>query len=225
MRPFDTGLAKPQRTLIRDSIVSRLGALLKTANPAGYIPAFGIRALPRSLRGPGDEEGFGALATELQQTAPCIALVLGRLDYEAVSIDATENSGKLEVIVYIVSRNARGVVEGRLFGDAVAGMSSTAEPGIFTMLEHVRELLIGQKLGVTGVGIMRPTFEDELATFADVTIWEQRYELEVDVDINPQRGITKKLLEIETRNKLDGIPDGHAHDPLITTVTTLDPEP
>lgn len=227
---FDTGLDKPQRTKIRDAIIARLAPLKKSANPALYVSANGIKTLPRPFRGAGDDEGREMLAQELQGMAPGIAIALGRTSFEARGTSAVESGGELEIAIYVVSAHLKGLVEGRLYGDAIAAAANTNDPGLFTMLEHVRELLLGQELAIDGVGPLRPQEEDEVATFADFTVWEQRYLVDVDIEINPQRGITQLLESIQVNTQLDGIDDddtgsaGQLLKPLITTVANLPPE-
>ncbi len=223
MHTYDTGLAKPQRTLVCEKLVEKLAPLKKTAVPAMYIADLGIKVLPRMLRGEGDEKGFSMLANAFNGQAPAIAIAVGRLQGEGSGTDSTEAQGDLDLALYVASTNQRGLVEGRLLGDIVASMSNAQDPGIFTMLEHARQLVMGQSLGLAGVGVLRFRDEDEVGTFDDYTVWEQRYTVELDLTVNPFRAVTKMLLEIETRNKLDGIPDGHALDPLITTITTIPP--
>lgn len=221
---FDTGLAVPQRTAIRDAIVARLAPLKKTAIPSAYIAANGVKTIPRPLRGEGDEDGLAMIANALNNQAPAILIAVGKLTYEKGGSEAIEARGELDVVVYVASGHQRSHDAGRLFGDAFASASNSNDPGIFTMLEHVRERLLGQSLGVAGVDVLRAVDEDEIFTGDDATIWEQRYTLDVDVKINPFRGITQVVTEIQGLHKLKpDIPDGHALDPLITTLADLEP--
>ncbi|MDQ3295076.1 MAG: hypothetical protein M3619_00640 [Myxococcota bacterium] len=221
---YDTGLAIPQRTAIRDAILAKLAPLKKTAVPAAYVAANGIKTLPRPLRGAGDDDGMTMLANAMQGQAPAIAVALGRLTYEGGGTSSTEVGAELEVVLYVASAHQRSPDAGRLFGDVLASASNSNDPGIFTMLEHVRERVLGQSLGVAGVGVLVPAEEDEVYTGDDATIWEQRYTLSLDVPINPFRAVTQLLTSIQGEHELDEIADGHALDPLVTTIATIPPE-
>lgn len=220
---FDTGLDKPQRTKIRDAIIARLAPLKRAANPALYIPANGIKTVSRPFRGAGDVEMRGELAKTFQGLSPAIAIGIGRAAFGARGVSAIEAEATIEIGIYVASSHSRDIVEGRLYGDATAAAANTNDPGLFVLLEHVRQLLLGQELDIEGVGPLRPVEEDEVATFDDLTIWEQRYEVAVDVEINPFRAITQTVTEIEGRHSLSDIPDGHALDPLVTTLADLEP--
>jgi hypothetical protein len=221
---YDTGLLVSQRAAIRDALIARLAPLKKTAAVPGYIPANGIKTLPRPLRGQGDEDGLGMLAEVLKHQAPAIVIALGRLSYESGGGEAIEARAELEIAIYIASGHQHALDAGRLYGGALAAASNTNDPGIFTMLEHVRERVLGQSLGIVGVDVPRAVEEDEVFTGDDATIWEQRYTLALDVQINPFRAITQTVTEIEGLHKLKpDIPDGHTHDPLVTTLADLEP--
>lgn len=220
---FDTGLAKPQRTLIREAIIAKLAPLLTTANPARYVAA--IKPLPRALRGEGDGDGFAMLKYEVAGKAPCILVAVGRKRYDS-SVNPLEARGELEVAIYLVSSHARGIVSGRLAIDAVATADLTKDPGIEVMLEHVEELLLGQPLGIAGVDMLRPTDEDEVVTFEDFTAWELRFVVAVERVINPNRDETELVTSIEGKHEESGTAavDGDIDIAPLVTLSNLDPE-
>jgi hypothetical protein len=223
---FDSGLEKPQRTLIRAAIADRLGALLTSANPPRYVTA--IRFLPRIVRGEGDSEGLAMLIEVSRGKAPAIFIALGRRRPLDEMTDPLELRAELEVAIYLVSAHARDLVDGRLAGDGISTVNLTADPGIEVMLEHVEERLQGQLLGIAGTKEMRETDEDEVLTLAEYTIWEQRYRIEVERVIDPNRDETILVTSIEGRHREDGtadVPDDSVpqYTP-ITTVANLAPE-
>ena len=225
---YDTGLALPQRTTIRNAVIARLAALKTTATPARYV--FDVKPLARRFRGEGDEDGMNLLIETFQGSAPAIAVALGRKVYEATDGDAYLSRATLELAVYAVSKHSRGTVEGRLATDVTGDASVTADPGLEAMLEHIEELLLGQAIGVDGVSELRPVSEDEVITAADGSIWEQVYELHVERQINPSRANTTLITSIEGDHRLDGIADTNPNsnadlNPLVTTVTDLPVEP
>jgi hypothetical protein len=219
---FDTGLAKPMRTLIRDALVAQLAPLLKSATPAKYLRA--ITTIARPYRGQGDEEGLGMIANALLGRAPAVAIALGRLPTERAGSLPTEMKGDLDVVLYVVSEHGRDLEEGRLYGDAIATGDDTADPGIWTMLEHVRERVAGQSLGIAGVDEPIHDLEDEALTAANATVWEQRYTIGVSIVLNPARDNDQMLLEIEGHHQVEGSEDGPPDlDPLITLAELEEP--
>lgn len=201
---FDSGMYRPLRSVIRHALIERLGStptgngrpLLKASG--GYVAKIG--ALPRPLKGESDDE-LALLWIALQGATPALAVALGRMDLSP--IDGNESFvGELEVAVYALSRNLRAFVDGRLSPDVVAGGDPTADPGIETMLEHVRELLCGQELDLVGVHELRPKSEDEVVTDGEGSLWEQRFTVVVEASVNPQRASSDPVTAIESQDGL-----------------------
>ncbi len=214
---YDTGLMAPQRTLIRAAIASRLAPLLK-AN-GGFLAR--IAAMPRPLRSR-DEDEIGLLVNQLSGVTPAVLIALGRLPLQSTNTDGREWSGELEIVLYAVSSSARSFVDGRLASDGVAAADPTADPGIEAMLEQIRQLLLGQDLGVNTTSEFRGHAEDELYTFSDITIWEQHYTMQLEIEINPNRAITEIATEVLVDNDLDG---ADPVNPLVETITQLEAPP
>jgi hypothetical protein len=114
-------------------------------------------------------------------------------------------------------------VDGRLFVDVAAAVDDTKDPGVFAILEHVTERLQGADLGVEGIHAPSKIGDDVIVTFDDVTIWGQTYHVEVSRSINPDRDATTVMTSIEAQHMGDGIPDATSLDPMVDTVTPLDP--
>lgn len=214
---FDTALGLPQRTTIRRGVIDRLSELLK---PGGYVAT--IIPIPRLLRGEGDEDGEGMVLRATQGQSPAIAVALGRKTYEATDGESELCQGELVLGVYFVSEHNTDVVEGRLEMDVVGAGDATADPGLEALMEHVEELLLGQELNIRGVSEIRPVQEDEVATFADATIWEQTYSIKVMRDIVPSRKSTRFMTSIQGDHKLDGIDSPGPMSPLVRTVAELE---
>lgn len=219
---FDSGLYRPQRSVIRQALVDRLGStltgkgkpLLKSAG--GYLAKIGM--LPRPLKGESDDE-LAFIWVALQGAAPSLCVALGSMPMSP--IDGNEEYlGELEIAVYSLSKNLRSLVDGRMSPDAVASGDPTADPGVETMLEHVREILCGQEIGIIGVHEIRPKSEDEVVTDGEGTLWEQRYTVLVEVSVNPQRANSDLVTSIEAQHDLDGLAD--SDQPFIFTVSELE---
>lgn len=212
---YDTGLGAPQRTLIRNALVERLQPLLR-AN-GGFLRKIGT--LPWTIRSKSDDD-IGWLVQAIDSQTPAIIVALGRRDFESIGTFGLEWNGPIEVVVYCASSNARSVVDGRLAGDAAAAIDPTADPGIEAMLEiAMRQIILGQDLDIPTTHEFRAASEEEVYTFMEYTLWEQRYTVEVQVDINPDRAVTTQVGEIDVANNLDT--DG-ATDLTVETLTTLE---
>jgi hypothetical protein len=104
--------------------------------------------------------------------------------------------------------------------DVVAAGDPTADPGVETMMEHVREILCGQELDVIGVHEIRPKTEDEVVTDGDGSLWEQRFSVAVETSVNPQRANSDLVTSIEAQHNLDGLAD--SDQPLVDTISQLE---
>lgn len=211
---FDTGLAAPQRTLIRDAVVALLAGL-DVAN-GGYlrriVPWGGV------VRGYTDEAGIGELWNALSGASPAIAVAVGDRVSNPAGAGAFNFKGDLELVIYHYNTNARSLTLGRTKADArgAAAVPNLAgalpDPGLEVAMEHAEELVLGQLVGAAevvnvvgertrrtpSIGRIRPTREEELVTMAEGTLWAQRYAVEVQRTINPKRGVTQMLEELRT---------------------------
>lgn len=219
MIKFDTGLSRSTRELIVGAIASKLAELRR---PTKYLVA--IVSVPCTPAGKQDEEFLAELFRAVDGRVPCIAIATGDAKSSPDSEDALEMTDTIEVGVYAVSGNQRGVVDGRLFVDVQAASDDTKDPGVFAMLQHVTERLQGADLGLEGVKVPIKSDEHAIVTFDDATVWGQTYSVDVCLSINPDRAATTVMTSIEARHKGTGIPDATALDPLVVTVTPLDPE-
>lgn len=219
---FDTGLHRPQRSAIRQAIIDRLGStptgngkpLLKSAG--GYLVK--IAPLPRPLKGDSEEE-LAFIWIALQGSTPSLCVALGGMKISP--IDGNEDhQGEIEVAVYSLSRNLRSFVDGRMSPDVVATADPTADPGVETMMEHVREILAGQSVDLIGVQDLRPKSEDEVCTDGDGTLWEQRFSVLVDIFVDPQRAESDVATSLEVRNDLDGLTD--SQQPIVDSIFPIE---
>lgn len=214
LHQFDTGLFRPQRTMVRQFLRAALGVLLK-AN-GGYVHKIG--ALPRPLHGPSEDE-LGLLVTAVANQTPAILIALGDKDIESTGMDATECRGELEIVIYAMSSSQRSFIDGRLEADAVAVSDASTDPGIETLLEHIEELVLGQSLPIQGIAELRGHAEKELYTFAEYTVWTQRYTAKVERVINRDRAVAGIVTTVAVLSQLDG---ANAVNPIVETITNLE---
>jgi hypothetical protein len=218
---FDTGLAIPMRTAVRNALVQALASLRIASG--GYVAA--ISTIPRPIRGTvhDDIEGASDLAIALQGQAPAIVIALGPAKPHAVSMDGIDEQSVIDFSIYVCSKNQRNTVEGRLYGDSISAADDKADPGVFAMLEHVRERIHAQRLPIANTSDPRWHAEDEVMTATDATVWGMDFTIAVNATINPDRDVTQVLADIEAKHNLDGAPDGANANPLVTTLTEIEP--
>lgn len=192
---FDTGLARPQRTLVRNGAVTLLSGLLRTNG--GYLRA----VLPWGgvIRGFTDVKGVDDLWKALLGRAPAIAIAVNDRTSEPAGIGGFNFKSELELVAYHYSNHPRSLTAGRMEIDAAGLASDTADPGLDVMLEHAEELLVGQRCGASAtVKQVVPTREEELLTDEGLTLWAQRYSVTLHRQINEYRGVTALLAELRT---------------------------
>lgn len=208
------------REILVGAVATALAGLRRPPAAGLYITA--IVSLPRLSQGKDDEDFLADMARAANGRVPCIAIATGSAKPQSDGQDGLEMTESIDLGVYIVSGNQRGVVDGRLFMDAASLADDTKDPGVFAILEHVTERLQGADFGVAGIHEPRKSDEDEIATFDDVTIWGQTYSVDFSRSINPDRSATPLMTSIEAKHKGIGIPNATSLDPLVTTVSPLD---
>jgi hypothetical protein len=222
-RTFDTGLAEPLRTLIRNAIVERLAVLTRAqgAFAQGIVPM--PFALKSQLRGM-DETELGFFLDALNGRTPAYGVALG--DTKVVKRSAGSRVGELEVEIYSFCSHQRNLVLGRLEADGPAMLFDIKDPGIDVMLELMRERLDEQQLDVETIGgkakEMRFEGEYELLTNRNQSIWGSMFSIQVELPANPNRDIVEYLTTLDTKHRIGaGSPPNPATNPLIETLTTV----
>lgn len=196
---FDTGLAAPQRTLIQDGVVRLLAGLER---PTGYLQA--AVAHGGVVRSWMDGVGVDMLAETLGGRAPAIGVAVGDLASVPTGTTGFIFKEELELLLYFVSNHARSSTSGRTKADAVAAANVTKDPGLHVMMAHAKELVIGQRCGLSptshpSIKQIRADREEELVTRPDLTIWLQTYKITTTLTIDPNRGLSVLLADIAVR--------------------------
>lgn len=188
-RPFDTGLAKPQRTLITEGAVSLLSGLLRPAGYLGMVTPWG--AVVRSYT---DEVGVAQLVNALSLRTPAIAVATGDGASDRQGIGGFQAKKMIDLLVYFATSNKRDGYLGRLAADGASAADDHADPGLHTIMEHAVELLIGQRCGASStIKQIIPDREEELFTGDVLTIWLQTYRIEVRTNISEFRTVTQLI--------------------------------
>jgi hypothetical protein len=215
---FDTGRTLPQRTELRNAVVTKLSPLLF----ANGLYLRGLGKVAKAWDGEHDELGLVLINQALQGQFPGMLVALGDADFKPVSIDGLVYRGEVSVHVYVASANPRGYDDGRLSPDVTSNADVHADPGIDAMLEHVRQLLVGQDLGVARIEEPRLHGERHVFTGDVFSCWEESFLVKLEIVINPDRAITDVVTSIETQtNTAPGVIDPPVT--IVETETDLDP--
>lgn len=212
---FDSGLARPQRRLIREAIVTQLNGLRVATLPGSTsnLYAVAVVELAAPIRfGDGDLEEH--LKEAVVGRSPVLCVALGNRDFEAANTDERRWRGELDVHVYVVSSHARGLVERLRGGTAAAEASNAADPGLEVATEHVFERLAGLVLPGCKASELRPQREDFPYVGDDFTVVEIRFTTMVTTDVNPRRAYTVVADSVRTTHVDDdiGTPSNVIHD-------------
>jgi hypothetical protein len=195
---FDTGLVRPQRTVIQRGAVDLLAGLRR---PAGYL----ITVIPWGsvVRSYTDEDGIAELISALART-PSIAVATGDANSNRAGIGGYQAKKVIDVLLYIATGHRRDNQVGRQEIDVVGAADDHADPGLHIIMEHTEELLIGQRCGMaSSIKQIELDREEELATTSAATIWLQTFRVEVRRNISEFRNATQLLESIRWRTAID----------------------
>ena len=220
--PFDGGHETPYRTMVRNAVVELLAPLLRTND--GFLAA--VVKLPGRLQRI-DEKATTQVYTNLLGRAPAIGVAIGDRTGQPAGITGNRQLAWLDVHIYFVSNSLRSL-NARVESDIVSAgdgdllvANTSADPGIDVAMQCAEELLIGRQLERpapqppeapdlgTGRGVIRHLEfkrEEELVTDNQNTIWEQTYQVGVSRSIDKTRGVTARLLGIDTNIHPPGAP-------------------
>lgn len=206
---FDSGQRAPIRTLVRDAVVQALAPLRRASGL--YLAAIVPLPMTIHLETDADEQMLEELV--LGQS-PAVAVAVGAQQFKSQSPDRTQWAGELEVVLYALTKNQRSAIAG-LAGDAVSASDVTRDPGIETILEHCLERVAG----IEANGSTLILVAEEPSWFgAGWMIWQQRYRVATQYQINPGRSLSLATA-VEAEHQIDegGTP--------VTTITTLEISP
>lgn len=193
---FDTGQPAPQRTRMQHAAISLLSGL-KRSN-GGYL--MDVIPFAFELRPNTDKDDIAQFVSAISK-APSIAVSIGTRSSEIKGIGGFQEWGEVDLLIYFSSNNARNQQIGRQEIDTAGLASDVADPGLHVMLEHAKELLIGQYCRAAGTDIkqIRPVREEEIVTLQPISIWLQTYKVTVLVQIAEFRTVTQLLESIRFR--------------------------
>jgi hypothetical protein len=197
---YDSKLLQPTRTLVQRAVVNLLAPMkAPTGFLADVIPiGFGIASAH-------DELAIDLLMTELLNRMPAIAVATCDLHDEPSG--APQNSrGKLEVDVYFLSQNRRGLTEGRVTSDTASTTNNARDPGVYAMMELAWQFLFDAPLVLDNTKLasrqraqtLIRVSETELLSDESTSLWKQRWTTMVTLDVNLHRALAQKLVNAYT---------------------------
>lgn len=204
---FDTGLSAPQRTLIRDGVITLLSPLKRSAG--GYLAD--VAEFGWVVRTYTDVHGIERLMKTINR-APAIAVGLGSLfgapSPRAMGAGSNSAMGELEILLYCATQHARDQVVGRHKADVVALADDIADPGLDIIMEHARELMLGMyPATATSVKQIKFQSEEELVSDEPITIWLQTYRVTTQIYAGGREWRTPEQLLTSINWRLTTDPD------------------
>lgn len=191
---FDTGLAAPQRTLVRAAVLAALAELQRSEGR--YLAGLEPITSPLSFDREPDELYFNDL---VRGRSPVVLVGLGVRDFEAGN-GADVWHGLLTLHVYCCSGAKRSHLA-RVEGDVVSAADDQAEPGLEVVAEHVLERLAGRRLGSSALGgTIRPQREQMAYLGQAYSVIEQVYQVDLTTSINEARDLTTVLADLDARH-------------------------
>lgn len=192
---FDGGAGKSQRAIVIDAITTMLAPL--HINQGGYLQA--IEGSTSLAKGPDDDEGCADIVEQLNGRCPGVLVATGDMDFETAG-DVDRWKSPLQVHLYFFSNHMRHRFDGRGTADIVSYADGRADPGVFTAMEHARNLICAQRAGgaLSQIKDLRPVTERRIAADSEKEIWEQIYIVLVSHTINTKRNVTLELKQINT---------------------------
>lgn len=201
-RTYDTGLAGPVRTLIREAIIGLLEPLLR--EQGGF--ALGVDSMPCLIpKHVDDSYEVELLEDILNARSPAYLVAVG--DMKAKAAGSGGDTGTYEIEVYAVTKHMRHLVLGRLSSDAAAIGNDALDPGIEVMIELARMYLNGQRLGPPPKAGDPPSLakiasqlalegERHIVTHRELTIWAIGFSVDVSLESEFHRGATEFITSV-----------------------------
>jgi hypothetical protein len=148
------------------------------------------------------DAAFNAFMDRARAQAPGVAIVLGNSSYDPSGLSSTRHRWRAEMTIslYVYSTHRRDLVDGRLDADVVSDSAVQADPGVWAMLEHLDDMLLGAVLDFEWAGSMVPQGHEEVISDTAITMWRARYSVRIERLRDPHAGITEALRAIETQH-------------------------
>jgi hypothetical protein len=153
-------------TNIEDDVLALLSPLLR---PAGYLEA--LEPYQGSLDPAEDDPDLNRV---LQGRAPAVLVTTGDGDYDGVVIDRRRADWNVTLELLLVSAHLRSSLA-RARWDGIGG-----DPGIYQMIDDVRDRLFGKELAAAGAGTLIPLGYQALSRSGGKTLWRASFRIACD---------------------------------------------
>lgn len=196
---FDNGMGKPLRQIVVEGVIDLLQRMM--VQNGGYLRA--IEPTDIEPRGKFDRDTAEIIMGEMNGRTPGILVTTGDMPFQAAGSSPFAWRGELDVHLYALINSLRSRIA-RAAGDVTSAVDRTADPGAYTITEHMRMLLTGQRPGGTRGVIkeLRPVSEIRLDGDGTLEIWHQVYRVRLEFTINGKRDLTQQLKQINASSRL-----------------------
>lgn len=199
---------KALRTRLEDSVVAELEMNLGTAAEGGYLRL--VKAYAGDI---GPTRTDDDLMRLTQGVAPAVLVQTGDGTYNDHTIGRIAT---LDIVLnlFLVSQNLRSQE------DRVRS-TEDAHPGIYEMIEDVRNRLWRRELACPGVGFLLPREESSILRTPDMSIWLLTYSVDTDAKLPAIEEEAGDLLGIDNDHNFPAAEDGAPLNPVIQSEVEL----
>lgn len=196
------------RTQLEDGVVKDLETNLGAEAEGGYLQL--VRAYAGDIGPTRTDDDFLRMT---QGKAPAVLVQTGDGAYSDHTIGRIAT---LDIVLnlLIVSRNLRSQ-EDRVRSE------EDAHPGIYEMIEDIRERLWRRELDVAGVGFLLPREESSILRTPDMSIWLLTYSVDTDAKLASIEDEAGDLLGIDNKHNFPAAEDGAPLNPVIQSEVEL----
>ncbi len=171
---------KSQRETLEDAMIEEISSrLLLSQNPAagylGFCDAYNGELEP-------DEDALEDFKRRIGGAFPAVLIAAGPSPMS--SEGSTRKRFKREIMmdVFVASNNLRSR-EHRNRQDPALATNKTRDPGIYTIVENIHQLVAGNDFAIDGVGPGSPIREEPLIQIDEFTIWRLVYQFNADANV------------------------------------------
>lgn len=190
---------------IEDAVIARLAAL-KHDQPGGYLRT--LKPYQGSISPDDDDQDVN------RQTAgrlPAVLVTTDNAEFDHLTTARTLARMSCDLVILVACDNLRSP-EASARGDG-----HQADPGIYAILDAIRERLYGFDLGVDAVAIPLPLRERAIVRSGSKEIWQAVYRVDAEIETDPDAG-TAEYTRIIARHNLV---ENDAADPITEGDVTL----
>jgi hypothetical protein len=145
---------------------------------------------------------------------PAIGVTTGDGDYSDIALRQRKSTLNAALELLVVCSNYRGAEEHNR-GDGIDD-----DPGVYQLIEDIRNVLFGEELGVDGAGFALPAAEAVVLRTAEETVWRLSYDVDFDANRPAPDADADDYAELETQ--VNNAEDATI-DPITTSRTDIAP--